>query len=229
VILQHYLLQQANIKKKRMGIFMDYINELVERYPVLNSCKADIENALKLLIDCFKSGGKIMLCGNGGSAADCDHIVGELMKGFLKKRALLDEKKNLMKANNPCIDDDLLNNLQAGLPAISLFGATSLISAFANDVNSNYIFAQQVLNISKENDILLCISTSGNAQNVCAAAEVAISLGIKIISLTGNTGGKLKDISTVSIIAPHNETYIIQELHLPIYHCLCASLEEYFF
>ena len=204
------------------------LNELLSRYPQLISCEEDIENAVKAIIDCYKKGGKLILCGNGGSCADCDHIVGELMKGFLKLRPLTDEKKAEMKANCDLLDDELLNKLQGGLPAIALPSISALNSAFCNDVDPVLIYPQPLMSLADENDILIGISTSGNSKNVFGAVKVGKGLGIKVIGLTGALGGKLKDIADICICAPETETFKIQELHLPIYHYICAAVEEYF-
>ena len=193
--------------------------DLFERYPQLNICKNDIENALSLMIDTYKKGGKILVCGNGGSSADADHIVGELMKGFLKSRKVTDER----------IPQDLREKLQGALPAISLSAHTSLMTATINDNDADMVFAQQVYGYAKENDLLIAISTSGNSKNVVNAVKVAKSLGVKTIALTGETGGELKQLADVTICAPSTETYKIQEYHLPIYHYLCASVENEFF
>lgn len=205
------------------------INELLRRYISLNGCKEDIENAAKAIIDCYEKGGKLLLCGNGGSCADCEHIVGELMKGFLKKRPLSEIKRAEMKSNCNLVDDELLSKLQGGLPAISIPSITALNSAFCNDVDPELVYAQPLMSLAKENDILIGISTSGNSKNVFGAVKVAKALGIKVIGLTGKTGGKLKDTADICICAPETETFKIQELHLPIYHYLCASVEEHFF
>ena len=193
--------------------------DLFERYPQLNICKNDIENALALMIDTYKKGGKILVCGNGGSSADADHIVGELMKGFLKDRKVTDER----------IPQELREKLQGALPAISLSAHTSLMTATINDNDADMIFAQQVYGYAKNNDLLIAISTSGNSKNVVNAVKVAKSLGIKKIALTGKTGGELKQLADVTICAPSTETYKIQEYHLPIYHYLCASVENEIF
>ena len=193
--------------------------DLFERYPQLNICKNDIENALSLMIDTYKKGGKILVCGNGGSSADADHIVGELMKGFLKSRKVTDER----------IPQELREKLQGALPAISLSAHTSLMTATINDNDADMIFAQQVYGYAKEDDLLIAISTSGNSKNVLNAVKVAKSLGVKTIALTGETGGELKQLADVTICAPSTERYKIQEYHLPIYHYLCASVENEFF
>ena len=198
---------------------MNNMKELIDRYPQLNICKNDIENALLLMIDAYKNGGKILVCGNGGSASDADHIVGELMKGFLKERKVTDER----------IPQELREKLQGALPAISLCAHNSLITATINDNDADMIFAQQVYGYANENDLLIAISTSGNSQNVVNAVKVAKALGVKVVALTGQTGGMLKEMADVTICAPSTETYKIQEYHLPIYHYLCAKVEEEFF
>lgn len=195
------------------------MKELIDRYPQLNICKNDIENALLLMIDTYKKGGKILVCGNGGSSADADHIVGELMKGFLKERKVTDER----------IPQELREKLQGALPAISLSAHTSLMTATINDNDADMIFAQQVYGYAKEKDLLIAISTSGNSKNVVNAVKVAKALGTKTLALTGETGGMLKEMADVIICAPSTETYKIQEYHLPIYHYLCARVEEEFF
>lgn len=204
------------------------LNELLSRYPQLEICKKDIENSVEAIINCYENGGKLILCGNGGSCADCDHIVGELMKGFLKLRPINEEKRAEMKQNCDLVDDELLSKLQGGLPAISLPSITALNSAFCNDVDPELIYAQPLMSLANENDILIGLSTSGNSKNVYGAVKVAKALGIKIIGLTGMTGGKLKGISDICICAPETETFKIQELHLPIYHYICAKVEAHF-
>jgi D-sedoheptulose 7-phosphate isomerase len=204
-------------------------NELFNRYPTLLSIKNNLENTTNAIIDCFEKGGKLLICGNGGSCADADHILGELMKGFLKKRPVPYELKQEMQKNNPQIKDDILDKLQMGLPAIALPSFTALNSAFCNDVDPELIYAQALMGLGNKNDILLCISTSGNSKNVFAAAEVGKALGLKIIGLTGANGGKLNEISDICITVPETETFKVQELHLPVYHYLCAEVEKYFF
>lgn len=207
---------------------MKHIDELVNRYPSLKSCKAEIENATRAFIEVYKKGGKLLICGNGGSASDAQHIVGELMKAFCKKRKISAEiEQNLKK--NPLFDDELIANLEGSLPAISLNSETSLMTATMNDRVSELVYAQQVLGYAKENDALLCISTSGNSKNVVNAASVAKAMGINVVSLTGAKDSKLSELSDVTIKAPEVETFKIQELHLPIYHAICLEIEEYFF
>lgn len=193
--------------------------DLFERYPQLNICTKDIEKALALMVDTYKNGGKILVCGNGGSASDADHIVGELMKGFLKDRKVTDER----------VPQELREKLQGALPAISLCAHTSLMTATMNDNDADMIFAQQVYGYANENDLLIALSTSGNSKNVVNAVKVAKALGVKTIALTGETGGILKEMADVAICAPSTETYKIQEYHLPIYHYLCARIEKEFF
>ena len=205
------------------------INELITRYPSLVSCKAEIGQAVQAIIACYEKGGKVMTCGNGGSCADADHMVGELMKGFLKKRPLSDKKKRDILARCPNLDQHLLCNLQGGLPAISLCSFTALNSAFCNDVDPELIYAQSVSVLGNPEDILICMSTSGNAKNVFAAAQIAKALGITVIGLTGMGGGKLCETADICIRVPEDETYKVQELHLPVYHYLCAATESYFF
>lgn len=202
---------------------INFLNLLIERYPILSVSKEDIMNAFIILKECFSQHKKLLCCGNGGSAADAEHIVGELMKGFILPRQLNENLKNKID------DEELTNVLQCGLPAISLVSHTALMTAFANDQLPEASFAQQVLGYGQEGDILLCISTSGNSQNCVYAAKVAKALGLKVISLTGKKESKLSLLSDVTIHAPLTETYQIQELHLPIYHTLCLMLENEFY
>ena len=192
---------------------------LYERYPQLNICENDIENALLLMVDTYQKGGKILVCGNGGSAADADHIVGELMKGFLKARKVTDER----------IPQELREKLQGAIPAISLSAHASLMTATINDNDADMVFAQQVYGYAKTDDLLIAISTSGNSKNVVNAVKVAKALDINVVALTGETGGMLKNLADVTICAPTTDTYKIQEYHLPIYHYLCAKVEEEIF
>lgn len=205
------------------------LNELIARYPVLTACKNDITAARDALIACYEAHGTLLLCGNGGSCADCDHIVGELMKGFLLLRPLSEEQKAELKKNSPLLDGETLSKLQRGLPAVSLPSITALNSAFCNDVDPDLIYAQSVLAMGKKNDVLIAISTSGNAKNVCSAAKVAKGLGMKVIALTGEKGGTLREIADVTVAVPETETFKVQELHLPVYHYLCAAVEHHFF
>jgi len=203
--------------------------ELIGRLPELKTCSADIEAAYNLLAECFASGGKLMICGNGGSASDSEHIVGELMKGFKLKRALRQGDIDKLAGQFPEDGGFLAANLQRALPALSLCSHTALTSAFVNDICPAMVFAQQVYGMGKPGDVLLGISTSGNSANVVNAAKVAKAMGIKAMGLAGCDGGKLTAVCDITIIAPAAETYRVQEYHLPIYHALCAMLEEEFF
>ena len=203
------------------------INELGMRYPALESIIPEIKKAAELMVDCIKSGNKILFCGNGGSASDCLHIVGELMKEFKIKRPLSEEDKAALKAagDNGYIGE----NLQGAMPAISLVGVTALQSAYANAAAPDLGFSQQVFGLGNKGDVLIGITTSGNSKNVIYATKVAKAKGLKTVILTGNGGGKIAELSDVSLIAPESETYKIQEYHLPIYHNLCLALENEFF
>lgn len=205
------------------------MQNLLDRYPQLAACREDIVKAAEAIIAGYEKGGKLLLCGNGGSCADCDHIVGELMKGFLSHRPLSREQKAQMRQRAPLTDESLLDRLQGGLPAISLSSMTALNSALCNDADPALMYAQPLMALGREGDILLALSTSGNALNVCSAAQVAKALGLTVIALTGKTGGRLKTIADIRICVPETETYKIQELHLPIYHALCAAAEKHFF
>lgn len=206
------------------------IIELTERYPLLKSCTDSIIEAYETMKDCFIQNSKLLLAGNGGSNSDCEHIVGELMKGFLKKRPIPEDLKKQLLEIDP-IRGEILSSLQLGLPAINLSGHNSLNTAFINDVKygGSLFFAQQLLNYGNKGDVLFLISTSGNSENLVYANLVAKIKDIKTIVLTGRDGGILAKRSDISIIVPENETYKIQEFHLPIYHTLCLLLEDYFF
>lgn len=208
---------------------MDHVANLLERYPALSGIEGSIRAAADILKGTFAHGGKLLICGNGGSAADSAHIAGELCKGFLLRREMTAEEKNMMKSACPQIEDDLLNSLQQGLPAIALTDAAPVVTATANDCSPSNVFAQQVMALGNIGDTLLAISTSGNAENVYNAALVARARGLFVIGLTGANGGKLAEISDIAVKAPETETYKVQELHLPIYHALCAAVEEHFF
>lgn len=208
---------------------MDFVTQLIWRYPALKANEKEIRQLCDTVIKSYESGGKLLVCGNGGSCADAEHIVGELMKGFLKKRPISEDKKAEMVSQVPELSDIGLEKLQQGLPAIALGSSVALTTAFANDCDPDLIYAQQVLGLGKRGDIFLGISTSGNAKNVYAAAAVAKSLGLKTVALSGKNGGKLKEICDISIVVDEGETYMIQELHLPVYHAMCATVEEHFF
>ncbi|MDR2942903.1 MAG: SIS domain-containing protein [Treponema sp.] len=208
---------------------MDYIQQLIERYPSLESVKNDISAAFDIIAASYADGGKLLIAGNGGSASDAEHIAGELMKTFSKKRNLPDSFINDIKKVDTEIAEYLIPRMQPGLPTIALSGHASLNTACINDIDGNITFAQQVYGYGKENDVLLAISTSGNSKNVLYAAAVARVKKLKIIALTGEGGGKLKQYADVCISVPETETWKIQELHLPVYHCLCQMLENHFF
>jgi len=208
---------------------MDYLQQLIKRYPILEIVRSDVNAAFDLIAGSFKRNGKLLIAGNGGSAADAEHIVGELMKSFVKKRSLPDIFVSDLEKIDMEIARFLIPRLQPGLPAISLSGHASLNTAVINDIDGRITFAQQVYGYGKEDDVFLGISTSGNAKNILYAAATAKAKKLKVIALSGGTGGELRRLADVSIIAPENETYKIQELHLPIYHCLCLMLEDLFF
>lgn len=208
---------------------MRHIDLLVERYPSLESAKNDIVAAYLLLEESYKNGGKLLVAGNGGSAADAEHIVGELMKGFkLPRKPEADFAEKLVEENQE-LGSVLAENLQGALPAIALDGHPALSTAYMNDCEPLLCFAQQVNGYGKSGDVFLGISTSGNSKNVLYAVTTAHAKGMKVIGLTGAKDSKLKDMSDVCIKVPQTETYMIQELHLPIYHCLCLMLEDKFF
>lgn len=205
------------------------IEILISRYPELAECKDDIEQAYEILKKSYKNGGKLLIAGNGGSAADAEHIVGELMKGFkLPRKPDTDFTKRLIEENEE-LGAVLAENLQGALPAIALGGHPALSTAYMNDCEPLLCFAQQVNGYGKDGDVFLGISTSGNSKNVLYATTTAHAKGMKVIGLTGAKDSKLAQMSDVCIKVPQTETYMIQELHLPVYHCLCLMLEEEFF
>ncbi len=201
----------------------EFLTTLIERFPALSECEKDIISAYNLMIGCYDNGSKLLCCGNGGSAADCDHLVGELMKGFLKKRPLSDEEKDKFSLEN------LAYSLQKGLPAISLCAHSALMTAFSNDEDPDFVFAQQVYGYANKGDILVAFSTSGNSANIVYAAMAAKAAGVAVISITGANESRLSEISDVCIRIPETETFKIQELTLPVYHCLAAMVEENYF
>lgn len=206
-----------------------HIDLLMERYPSLEAVKEDIITAYVVMEECFENGGKLLVAGNGGSAADAEHIVSELMKGFKMPRKPDADFAKKLTAENYELGAVLAENLQGALPAIALDGHPALSTAYMNDCEPLLCFAQQVNGYGKEGDVLLGISTSGNSKNILYAATTAHAKGMKVIGLTGEKDSKLKNVSDICIKAPQTETYMIQELHLPIYHCLCLMLEERFF
>ena len=202
---------------------------LIKRYPVLRCVKDDIQKAYQIIAECYAQGGKLLIAGNGGSAADAEHIVGELMKGFKKPRKLEKDMQDKLKNVSSEYGSVLAENLQGALPAIALDGHPALTTAYMNDCEPLLCFAQQVNGYGNENDVFLGISTSGNSKNILYAAITAKAKGLKVIGLTGHKDSKLSEIADICIKAPETETYMIQELHLPIYHCLCLMLEEKYF
>lgn len=208
---------------------MNHFEVLLNRYPVLQSCKDDIQHAFDMLCKCYKNGGKVLVCGNGGSAADSEHIVGELMKGFLLHRPLDDVQRGKLMDTSPEDGRYIADNLQGALPAISLVSHSALMTAFSNDVAPDMVFAQQVYGYARGGDVLIGISTSGSSKNVVYAAHTAKMLGASTIALTGSSGGGLLDICDVTVRVPSDSTPDIQELHLPVYHALCAMVEAEFF
>ena len=205
------------------------LDELIKRYPILARVREDIDVVYGILERCYENGGKLLIAGNGGSAADAEHIVGELMKGFVKRRPVTEEMKEALEKADPVRGKELSEKLQGGLPAIALVDHAALSTAFANDVDGMLSYAQQVNGYGKPGDVFLGISTSGNAENVMYAAVTAKAKGMKVVGLTGKDGGKLAGIADAAVIVPEMETYKIQELHLPVYHALCLMLEHRFY
>ena len=205
------------------------IDVLVERYPQLTCIADDLYASYKVIEDSYKKGGKLLIAGNGGSAADAEHIVGELMKGFKLPRKVEDTFAASLCEINEELGSVLAQNLQGALPAIALDGHSALSTAYMNDCEPLLCFAQQVTGYGKEGDVFLGISTSGNSKNILYAAVTARAKGMKVIGLTGDKNSKLEQMSDVCIRVPQTETYVIQELHLPVYHCLCLMLENEFF
>lgn len=208
---------------------MKHIDLLMERYPVLTGIKESIIDAYLLMEQSYLSGGKLLIAGNGGSASDSEHIAGELMKSFKLERRIPDELKEKLISIDSVRGEQLAKNLQQPLTAIPLVAHEALSTAYINDVDGYGVFAQQMLGFGRPGDVFLAISTSGNSKNIMNATVVARALGVKIIGFTGEKGGELAKIADVAVKAPSSETYMIQELHLPIYHCWCLMLEEKFF
>jgi len=201
---------------------MNPIEDMVSRHPELQDCAAEVSAAQEVLLNCFTNGNKLLLCGNGGSCSDCEHIAGELVKSFARERPL---NRELSEKLGP----ELATHLHGSLPAIPLPSFTAFHTAFANDDHPEYAFAQQVLGLGKPGDVLLAISTSGNSANVLHAVKTANATGLKTIGLTGQSGGQLASLCGISILVPATEVARIQELHLPVYHSLCQALEDSIF
>ena len=199
-------------------------DELFKDFPKLLPQRENIEKGANMMLDCYNAGGKILICGNGGSAADSDHIVGELMKGFLLSRRMGEAEAEKFNALFP--KEDFPNSLQRGIPAVALTTTAALNTAFANDEKGEYVFAQSVYSLARKGDMLIAISTSGNSKSVCLAVKVAKVLGIPVLALTGRDGGELIKLADTTVLAPANETYKIQQYHLPVYHKLCIEAEN---
>ncbi len=210
------------MKENVLGIF----NNLLKKYPVLEPCKDDIKSLFLCLRDSYRSGGKLLVCGNGGSASDSQHIVGELMKGFMLSRRLSTSDIEKFETDE---GKEVARGLQGALPAISLVGESALATAFCNDCSPDLVFAQQVYGLMNKADVLLCLSTSGNSKNVVNAAITAQAKGGKVISIVGKNGGRLSELSNAGVKLPSESTPEIQELTLPVYHAVCAMLEAEFF
>ena len=208
---------------------MDYIAQLIERYPVLASVENEIRTAYQVLERAYTNHKKLLVGGNGGSCADAEHIVGELMKGFVKKREIPKTMQERLLGLDQELGKQLANGLQSSLRAIAITGHAGLSTAFANDVDPEMTYAQQVNGYGDEGDVLLAISTAGNSKNLIYAALTARAKDMPVVLLSGKDGGKLRAIADVSIVVPNQKTYQIQELHLPIYHALCLQLEDKFF
>ena len=206
-----------------------FLEELIRRYPQLGNISEKINETAERLIRCYQNGNKLLICGNGGSCSDSDHIAGELLKGFEQKRPLDDLIRNSLITSSGKRGQYLAEKLQAGLPAISLSAHAGLITAVANDTDATLIYAQQVMAFGKPGDVLLGISTSGNAQNVLDAAVTARAKGMTVVGMTGETGGKLKGCCDILINVPERRTAFVQELHLPVYHTICLIIENHFF
>jgi D-sedoheptulose 7-phosphate isomerase len=217
-------------RKKEMKKNVEFqLNNLIERYPSLYDCRKYINSAFEIIIESYKNGGKLLIAGNGGSAADAEHITGELMKGFYNPRRIDDEYARRLRQVDETLGIVLAENLQGALPTIALHNHPALLTAYMNDCEPLLCFAQQVNGYGCASDVFVGISTSGNSKNILYAAVVAKAKGMKIVGLTGQKGNKLEKYSDVCIMVPEVETYKIQELHLPVYHALCLMIEAEFF
>lgn len=205
------------------------LEQLFLRHPRLEPCRKAVFQAATLLIACFSSSGKLLACGNGGSAADGKHIVCELMKGFSLQRPIGPDLACALAETCPTHAPFLQDRLQMGLPAIALSGEEALMTAIANDTHADLVFAQQVLALGHEGDVLLAISTSGNSPNILYAALVARAMKLKVVLLSGQTGGRIREFADIAVCVPETECFKVQELHMPLYHALCLALEEEFF
>lgn len=206
-----------------------HIDELISRYPKLETCREDILRSYELMADCYSQGKKLLIAGNGGSAADCEHMTGELMKRFKLPRPVTHEFAEKLKSVDENIGSELAAKLEQGLTAVPLVAHEALTTAYINDVDGLGVFAQQLFIFGRPGDVFVAISTSGNSENILRASVTARAMNIKTVALTGSTGGKLAAFADVAVRVPESETYLIQELHLPVYHCWCHMLEEKFF
>lgn len=206
-----------------------HIKVLMQRYPQLSAARQDIIDAYSIMEECYMNDGKLLVAGNGGSAADSEHIAGELMKRFETSRTIPDEFAIRLKEIDHVKGEKLAKTLEQGLMAIPLVAHEAMTTAYINDVDGEGVFAQQLYGFGRKGDVFLGISTSGNSRNILNATVVARALGIKVIGLTGNTGGELATVADVAVVVPERRTYMIQELHLPVYHCWCLMLETKFF
>ena len=204
-------------------------DQLCERYPQLSGIRSSIEEAAVMIIKCYSRGGKLLICGNGGSSADADHLAGELMKSFESARRLDDSLKNRLIEISVDRGKILAEKLEHGLPAISLSAHSALTTAIANDMDASLVFAQQIIGYGMEKDVLVAISTSGNSQNVVDACITARALNLSVIGITGKTGGKMKQYCDVLVNVPETRTAYVQELHLPVLHTICNMIENYFY
>lgn len=221
---------KGNLKMKTLESRLEkHIDLLIDRYPVLGDVREDIIGAYLIMEECYKHDGKLLIAGNGGSAADSEHIAGELMKRFKTPRPVTFEFAEKLRAIDPVRGENLAKNLECGLMAIPLVAHEALSTAYINDVDGLGVFAQQLFGFGRSGDVFLGISTSGNSKNIMSATVVARALGIKVIGLTGAKGGELGTVGDACVKVPSDETYMIQELHLPIYHCWCLMLEDKFF
>lgn len=214
--------------KKKIDNYRDGVYNLIKRYPVLASIEEEIIEGYLILRECYERGQKLLIAGNGGSAADAEHMAGELMKTFRESRPIDNEFAEKLIKVDPIRGEKLARNLECSLMAIPLVAHEALTTAYLNDVDAYGVFAQQLFGYGRCNDVFLGISTSGNSENILNAAIVAKAIGMKIIGLSGRNGGKLAEIADVIVRVPEDETYLVQELHLPIYHCWCMMLEQYF-
>lgn len=212
--------------QERLNVHLDLLGE---RYPVLAPMKEQIAAFFDVIRESYENGGKLIIGGNGGSCSDAEHIVGELMKGFKMLRPLDEAQREKLCAVDPVLGSELAGKLQGGLPAVALSSHPALNTAYLNDVSGDMMYAQQVNSLGKSGDVFLAITTSGTAMNLRYAAITAKAKGMKVLALTGKTGGAFNELADINLVAPCNETYQIQELHLPIYHCLCLLLEDHFF